>query len=193
MAIAALGIVEVGLDLALGDNMSAAADLLCLFPMGKGIKYIGEIGGDAIKGGSKAKNLYKAEGLLEMNLQKFGKRASKAEFNELNKIYSNIENIRNGNKNLVYDERTLRRMLEDGGPYHNIPNSFDKSIISNEPYVIRADGRVEFLKKGTINGKEGVYHMTIQDNVVKHKLFTPNNDWARFSKRWRLPGYDLID
>ncbi|AVQ47670.1 hypothetical protein [Clostridium botulinum] len=193
MEIAALGIVEVGLDLALGDNTSAAADLLCLFPMGKGIKYIGEIGGDAIKGGSKAKNLYKAEGLLEMNLQKFGKRASKAEFNELNKIYSNIENIRNGNKNLVYDERTLRRMLEDGGPYHNIPNSFDKSIISNEPYVIRADGRVEFLKKGTINGKEGVYHMTIQDNVVKHKLFTPKNDWARFSKRWRLPGYDLID
>ncbi|WP_409069170.1 hypothetical protein ACFLKB_04880 [Clostridium sp. FAM 1755] len=193
MVIVALGIVEVGLDLAVGDNTSAAVGLLCLFPMGKGFKYVTEIGGNAIKGGSKAKNLYKAEGLLEMNLQKFGKRASKAEFNELNKIYSNIENIRNGNKNLVYDERTLRRMLEDGGPYHNIPNSFDKSIISNEPYVIRGDGRVEFLKKGTINGKEGVYHMTIQDNVVKHKLFTPKNDWARFSKRWRLPGYDLID
>ncbi|EKS4344306.1 AHH domain-containing protein [Clostridium sporogenes] len=78
MAIAALGIVEFGLDLAVGDNTSAAADLLCLFPMGKGFKYVTEIGGDAIKGGSKAKNLYKAEGLLEMNLQLFGKGSNRA-------------------------------------------------------------------------------------------------------------------
>ncbi|UCS12256.1 hypothetical protein [Clostridium botulinum] len=59
MAIAALGIVEVGLDLAVGDNTSAAVGLLFLFPMSKGFKYVTEIGGDAIKGGSKAKNLYK--------------------------------------------------------------------------------------------------------------------------------------
>ncbi|MCW6087704.1 EndoU domain-containing protein, partial [Clostridium sporogenes] len=59
MAIAALGIAEVGLDLAVGDNTSAAVGLLFLFPMGKGFKYVTEIGGDAIKGGSKAKNLYK--------------------------------------------------------------------------------------------------------------------------------------
>ncbi|WP_199851239.1 AHH domain-containing protein [Clostridium botulinum] len=79
MAIVALGIVEFGLDLAVGDNTSAAADLLCLFPMGKGFKYVTEIGGDAIKGGSKAKNLYKAEGLLKMDLQLFGKRITQAE------------------------------------------------------------------------------------------------------------------
>ncbi|KYN78022.1 hypothetical protein A0J52_01690 [Clostridium sporogenes] len=72
MAIAALGIVEVGLHLAVGDNTSVAVGLLCLFPMGKGFKYVTEIGGDAIKGGSKAKNLYKAEGLLKIDLQKFG-------------------------------------------------------------------------------------------------------------------------
>ncbi|WP_460263618.1 hypothetical protein [Clostridium sporogenes] len=78
MAIAALGIVEVGLDLAVGDNTSAVVGLLCLFPMGKGFKYVTEVGGDAIKGGSKAKNLYKAEGLLEMNLQKFGNGPGKA-------------------------------------------------------------------------------------------------------------------
>ena len=59
MAIVALGVLEFGLDLAVGDNTSAAADLLCLFPMGKGIKYVTEIGGDAVKGGSKVKNLYK--------------------------------------------------------------------------------------------------------------------------------------
>ncbi|AVP62342.1 hypothetical protein C7M79_17245 [Clostridium botulinum] len=118
---------------------------------------------------------------------------NETEFNELNKIYSSIDDIRNGKKNLVYDERTLRRMSEDTGPYHNVPNSLDKIITSNEPYLIRSDGRVEFLMKGTVNGKPGVYHMTIQDNVVKHKLFSPQNDWARFSKRWGLPGYDLID
>ncbi|AUM95024.1 MULTISPECIES: hypothetical protein [Clostridium] len=75
MTIVALGVLEVGLDITLGDNTSAAAGLLCLFPMGKGFKYVTEIGGDAIKGGSKAKNLYKAEGLLKMDLQKFGKEA----------------------------------------------------------------------------------------------------------------------
>ncbi|AUM97725.1 hypothetical protein [Clostridium botulinum] len=53
MAIVALGVLEVGLDLAVGDNTLAAAGLLCLFPMGKGIKYIGEIGDNTIKGGSK--------------------------------------------------------------------------------------------------------------------------------------------
>ncbi|WP_347707602.1 hypothetical protein [Clostridium sporogenes] len=77
MAIAALGIVEFGLDLAVGDNTSAAADLLCLFPMGKDFKYVTEVGGDAIKGGSKAKDLYKAEGLLKMDLQLFGKETGK--------------------------------------------------------------------------------------------------------------------
>ncbi|WP_154694844.1 hypothetical protein [Clostridium botulinum] len=44
-------------------------------------------------------------------------------------------------------------MSEDVGSYHNIPNSLDKSIISNEPYVIRANGRVEFLKKGNCKWK----------------------------------------
>ncbi|KAI3345688.1 hypothetical protein [Clostridium botulinum] len=121
------------------------------------------------------------------------KGVTKAEFSELDKVYSNIEDIRSGNKSLVYDERTLRRMSEDVGPYHNVPNSLDKSIISNEPYLIRADGRVEFLKKGTVNREEGIYHMTIQDNVVKHKLFTTQKSWSRFSKRWGLPSYDLID
>ncbi|ENJ9654223.1 hypothetical protein AB2T14_001847 [Clostridium botulinum] len=57
MAIVALEIVEFGLDLAVGDNMSAAVGLLCLFLMGKGIKYVGEIGGDAVRDGSKAKIL----------------------------------------------------------------------------------------------------------------------------------------
>ncbi|MBW6411916.1 hypothetical protein [Clostridium weizhouense] len=94
-------------------------------------------------------------------------------------------------------------MSDDGGAYHNIPTILDESIMSGEPYVIRANGRVEFLKKGSVGTisaktnkysvKEGIYHMTKEGNSVKHKLFVPEDDWARFAKRWGLPGYDLID
>ncbi|HDK7166201.1 TPA: hypothetical protein PTV44_000003 [Clostridium botulinum] len=53
--------------------------------MGKGFKYVTEIGGDAIKGGSKAKNLYKAEGLLKMDLQLFGK--------DVGKVINNFDDV----------------------------------------------------------------------------------------------------
>ncbi|WP_162266970.1 RHS repeat-associated core domain-containing protein, partial [Clostridium sporogenes] len=97
MAIAALGIVEVGLDLAVGDNTSAAADLLCLLSMGKGIKYVTEIGGDAVKGGSKVKNLYKlaskgtgkgVEQVLD-SVKTYEQATNKG-------IHINIEDFRNG-------------------------------------------------------------------------------------------------
>ncbi|WP_409069157.1 hypothetical protein ACFLKB_04805 [Clostridium sp. FAM 1755] len=48
-----------------------------IFPGGKGFRNVRGIGGDAVKGGSKAKNLYKAEGLLKMDLQLFGKETGK--------------------------------------------------------------------------------------------------------------------
>ncbi|WP_251862294.1 DNRLRE domain-containing protein [Clostridium sp. Marseille-Q2269] len=59
IAVAVLGVIEVGLDLAAGDNKSAAMNLLCLFPMGKGIKMVTGIGGDGLKGAREGKNLYK--------------------------------------------------------------------------------------------------------------------------------------
>ncbi len=74
IAVTVLGVIELGLDLAAGDNKSAAINLLCLFPMGKGIKMVTGIGGDGLKGAREGKNLYKiaTKGPLEMNLQLFG-------------------------------------------------------------------------------------------------------------------------
>ncbi|MGJ0909008.1 hypothetical protein, partial [Clostridium botulinum] len=118
MAIAALGIVEVGLDLAVGDNTSAAVGLLCLFPMGKGFKYVTEIGGDAIKGGSKAKNLYKAESLLKMDLQKFGKGITKAAPEKVVNKLSNYESKRwiFENGEFMLDKRGMKHILERHHP-----------------------------------------------------------------------------
>ncbi|EJO5347964.1 AHH domain-containing protein [Clostridium botulinum] len=62
--------------------------------MSKGFKYVTEIGGDAIKGGSKTKNLYKtSKGPLKMDLQLFGKEANMASSITLRKnmIKSGIE------------------------------------------------------------------------------------------------------
>ncbi|ENJ9654215.1 hypothetical protein AB2T14_001838 [Clostridium botulinum] len=92
MAIAALGIVEVGLDLAVGDNTSAAVGLLCLFPMGKGIKYVGEVGGDAIKGGSKAKSLYKVATKEAGELALKGKNYSSEYAGKLKDAYTMFKN-----------------------------------------------------------------------------------------------------
>ncbi|NFD75809.1 hypothetical protein FC826_02835 [Clostridium botulinum] len=41
------------------DMYSLSGNGICVFSPGKGFQYTKEIGGDAIKGGSKAKNLYK--------------------------------------------------------------------------------------------------------------------------------------
>lgn len=96
-----------------------------------------------------------------------------------------------GSKLPIYDARTLKRMGEDA--FHNFPASFEKSILSQKP-IVRSNGRSEFLQQGTINGKEGVFHITTDKGgeVMRHRAFIPQNDWARYSKRWELPGIDGI-
>ncbi|MEC1650333.1 hypothetical protein P9D74_04970 [Bacillus vallismortis] len=78
-------------------------------------------------------------------------------------------------------------MKEDAGTHHNFPTSFDKTILSNKPSVVRPDGRAEYLHTGTINGQQGVYHITLKDDVVTHRSFIPQSDWKRYSNRWELP------
>ncbi|WP_251862291.1 ribonuclease domain-containing protein [Clostridium sp. Marseille-Q2269] len=79
IAVTILGVIELGLDLAEGNNIGAATCLLSLFPLGKGIKMVTGIGGDGLKGAREGKNLYKiaTKGPLEMNLQKFGNAGEK--------------------------------------------------------------------------------------------------------------------
>ncbi|WP_342472622.1 hypothetical protein MHH70_04040 [Metasolibacillus sp. FSL H7-0170] len=92
-----------------------------------------------------------------------------------------------GKDNLKYDDRVLKRMKEDAGTHHNFPTSFDKTILSNKPSIVRPDGRAEYLHTGTINGQQGVYHITLKDGVVTHRSFIPQSDWKRYSNRWELP------
>ncbi|WP_199451183.1 RHS repeat domain-containing protein [Vibrio harveyi] len=91
----------------------------------------------------------------------------------------------------IYDARTLKRMGEDA--FHNFPASFEKSILSQNP-ILRSNGRSEFLQQGTINGKEGVFHITTDKGgkVMRHRAFIPKSDWARYSKRWELPEIDEV-
>ncbi|STC72739.1 Uncharacterised protein [Clostridium botulinum] len=159
MAIAALGIAEVGLDLAVGDNTSAAIGLLCLFPMSKGFKYVTEIGGDAIKGGSKAKNLYKAEGLLKMDLQKFGKGAGKA-ISELgsNKIH-----------HILQDHHDWGKMVKDPKDWSEV-----SKIVS------------KVLNEGVEGTYKSVYSKTlnINGNIVEVTYVKLKNGIIKISDAW---------
>ena len=77
---------------------------------------------------------------------------------------------------------------------HNFPTSFDKQLLSQKPAVVRADGREEYLLTGSMNGKNGVYHITVRpsDNTIIHRVFIPSSDWARFSKANGLPSLNNI-
>ena len=47
--------------------------------------------------------------------------------------------------------------------------------------MIRSDGRIEYMMKGSINSVDGVYHTTIRDgNYVIHKNFVPKEKWINY-------------
>lgn len=92
-----------------------------------------------------------------------------------------------------YSPTVLEKMKKDPTA-HNFPTSFDKQILSQKPALVRADGREEYLLTGSMNGKDGVYHMTVRpsDNSIIHRVFIPSSDWARFSKANGLPSLNDI-
>jgi hypothetical protein len=59
---------------------------------------------------------------------------------------------------------------------------------------LRSNGRAEYLQQGSINGKEGVFHITTSNDgkAIRHRAFIPKKDWTRYSKRWDLPDFDGI-
>ena len=91
----------------------------------------------------------------------------------------------------MYDARTLKRMSEDA--FHNFPTLFEGSILSQKP-VVRSSGRFEYMQRGSINRKEGVFHITTDHSgsIMRHRTFIPKDDWPRYSRRWELPGYDEV-
>ncbi|MGN3463071.1 MULTISPECIES: LysM peptidoglycan-binding domain-containing protein [Enterococcus] len=65
--------------------------------------------------------------------------------------------------------------------YHDFPKGLDNDILSN-PVVTRADGRIEHLARGSVNGEKGIYHITVKGDSIIHRTFIPESDWSRFSK-----------
>lgn len=57
--------------------------------------------------------------------------------------------------------------------------------------MTRADGRIEHLARGAVNGEKGIYHITVKGDSIIHRTFIPESDWARFSKVNQLP--DLLN
>lgn len=45
---------------------------------------------------------------------------------------------------------------------------------------------------GTINGTEGVYHITTKGDLIIHRAFVPVTDWTRYSGIHDLPLFDNI-
>nr|WP_286010125.1 RHS repeat-associated core domain-containing protein [Clostridium sp. Marseille-Q2269] len=161
IAVAVLGVIEVGLDLAAGDNKSAAMNLLCLFPMGKGIKMVTGIGGDGLKGAREAKNLYKAEGLLKMDLQKFGKGVGKS---------NPLENIK-------FTDKVKAQMKL--GDYHSFPESVEGFGVNGKITKITGGDKIVRTKieiPGSYKGKDGIFEYIIESDGVtcNHRLFKPN-------------------
>mgnify|MGYP000069217628 CR=1 FL=1 len=113
--------------------------------------------------------------------------------------YSTVESIKDSNffqkfKNkfvsLEYSKSVEVKATES---YHKTPVQFDKHIMTNGSMIKRNDGRIEYMIKGYVNGKEGVYHITVRDgNYVIHKDFIPKKDWNRFNIKNKLLDYNKI-
>ena len=77
--------------------------------------------------------------------------------------------------------------------YHNTPVLFDKYMMDNGTVKYRKDGRIEYMMKGYMNGKEGVFHTTVKNgDTVIHKNFIPVEKWDNYIKEKELPKYDDI-
>lgn len=58
--------------------------------------------------------------------------------------------------------------------------------------MYRPDGRIEYLAHGSINGTDGIYHITTRGDTIIHRTFIPASDWGRFSNVNGLPSLDKI-
>lgn len=77
--------------------------------------------------------------------------------------------------------------------YHNTPALFDEYMVENGTVKYREDGRIEYMMKGYMNGKEGVFHTTVKNgDTVIHKNFISAEKWDNYIKEKDLPKYNNI-
>ncbi|MDO5089262.1 MAG: hypothetical protein Q4D53_05700, partial [Leptotrichiaceae bacterium] len=124
-------------------------------------------------------------------MPKYGKPKNKAETERTEqKRNENSDYYNSKSKQLEYG-KSIEEKAKD--TYHKTPAMFDLEMIKEKPALIRSDGRAEYLKKGYINGKEGIFHITVRNgNKVIHKYFAPLDDWERYSQVHNLPEYNNI-
>jgi RHS repeat-associated protein len=71
---------------------------------------------------------------------------------------------------LNYDPRVRVRALEDPVS-HNFPYSLDEAIVSQKPTIFQSGYKIYQLR-GTLNGKEGVYEIGMNQNgIINHRFF----------------------
>ncbi|MCP4525482.1 MAG: RHS repeat-associated core domain-containing protein [Aestuariibacter sp.] len=83
-----------------------------------------------------------------------------------------------GTPTRIYSARELIRSVEEPGPYHNFPGSFDEVIFAGDRTVM-SDNYILYTQEGTINGHPGVYEIGVRPSssggteVITHRFFRP--------------------
>lgn len=93
--------------------------------------------------------------------------------------------------NKVFSNRVLQRMVDEPGPYHNFPESFDDEIFAsgtktvvpnyyNKPKSTLIDDSLQYRLRGHLNGRSGVYEIFTRPSVsgrtelIMHRFFRPD-------------------
>ena len=101
-----------------------------------------------------------------------------------------FQKVKNKFVSLEYSKSVEVKATES---YHKTPVQFDKYTMTNGSMIKRNDGRIEYMIRGYVNGKEGVYHITVRnENYVIHKDFIPKSDWNRYRIKNELLDYNKI-
>jgi len=155
----------------------------------KGAAWSSQVG-EAVTSSMVAKEALSKQPIYEKPVEEtpVTEKTSKPDFQNNNQ---NNESYNNSNsKQLEYSESVIKKSNDT---YHKTPAIFDLEMIKEKPALIRNDGRVEYLRKGYINGQEGIYHITVRNgNRIIHKNFIPKNRWADYMQDKSLPSYDVI-
>lgn len=82
----------------------------------------------------------------------------------------------NKSPNRIYSARELVRRVEEPGPFHNFPGSFDETIFKGRRMVI-SDNYVLYTHRGTINGYSGTFEIGVRPSpsgrteIIRHRFF----------------------
>ena len=112
--------------------------------------------------------------------------------------YMGEEFIDNGNGlggAIAYSPRVQKRMADNPHDLgHNFPSLLNDDILSTNPILVRENGSMEFVARGSINGKNGIYHMTLapDETTVLHRFWVPESNWDRFAGKHGLPNLSDI-